>query len=99
MMIYYDMMFVSEGSDSVNSFIQFLRNDSLITSHIKRAYENFIKIYSKLLRIEFTDKVSKINDIKFQIEDHKELLIGRSWFITRLNELENKLTKKKKANS
>ncbi|MEO8447497.1 MAG: hypothetical protein ABI528_08380 [bacterium] len=95
MMIYYDMKFISEASDSVNSFIQFLRNDSLITSGIKKAYENFIKIYSKLLRIEFTDKVSKINDIKFQIDNHKELLIGRNWFMTRLDELENKLTKRK----
>ncbi|MEO8666290.1 MAG: hypothetical protein ABI462_12425 [Ignavibacteria bacterium] len=93
LMIFYDLRLISEAEDTANSFVQFLRNDKLITSGIQKAYKNFLRIYFKLIKTEFTNNKSKILDIKASIENQKELLIARKWFLKRIAEMEMKLNK------
>ncbi len=94
LMIYYDLKLVSEAEYVANSFIQFLRNDKLISRETKKAYLDFIKIYLKLLKTEFLGKRSKIEELKFKIYNQKKLLVARKWFYSKIEEIELKLIKK-----
>ncbi len=52
LMIYYELKLFSEAEDAANSFMQFLRNDKMLTSAPKNSYRNFVKNYIKLMKVE-----------------------------------------------
>ncbi|MBK9227146.1 MAG: hypothetical protein IPL67_08895 [Ignavibacteria bacterium] len=84
---YYELGLYAEAADVSNSFIQFLRNDRLTTSDIKKVYSDFIGIYKKLLSAQFSADRNKINSLKHEIETKRKFLIARNWFKEKINEL------------
>lgn len=93
MMIYYDLKLISVCEDHAKTFIQFLRNDKLIPEEFKKVYKNFVSIYQKLLKVETSRSISKINDLMFYLDNYKRLVTGKHWFKTKLRELEVSIKK------
>lgn len=97
--IYYELELYAEASDASNTFVQFLRNDKLTTSDIKKVYSDFVNVYKKLLAAQFSADRNKISSIKHEVENKRKFLIARNWFKKKINELEHNFIngKKKKA--
>jgi hypothetical protein len=93
---YYELGLYAEAADVSNSFIQFLRNDRLTTSDIKKVYSDFIRVYKKLLSAQFSADRNKINSFKYEIERKRSFLISRKWFKEKVSDLENSILKDKK---
>ncbi|MEO8209098.1 MAG: hypothetical protein ABI840_00945 [bacterium] len=94
--IYFELNLFSEAEDAANSFTQFLRNDKLTTSNIKKTYIDFLKIYKKLLSVQFSIDRNKINNFKHEIEKKRKFLLARKWFRDRIEEIEQASSKNKK---
>ncbi len=88
MMIYLELKLLPECTDAANSFIQFLRNDKLVHPDYKKVYDRFIKIYLKLVNVESTKRVSKLDDLSLTVKNLKEMLISRKWITSKIKELE-----------
>lgn len=84
---YYELGLYSEASDASNAFIQFLRNDKLTTSDIKKVYSDFVSVYRKLLKIQYSPDQKKIYSLKHEVETKRKFLIARNWFKEKINEL------------
>ncbi len=91
MMIYFELRLLPECTDSAKSFIQFLRNDKVIHADYKKVYDRFIKIYLKLVNVESTKKISKLNDLTHTVKNLKEMLVSRKWITSKIVELESLL--------
>ena len=91
MMIYYELKLLPECTDAANSFIQFLRNDKLVHTDYKKVYDRFIKIYLKLVNVESSKKMSKLNDLSQTVKNLKEMLISRKWITAKIDELEKRM--------
>ncbi|MEO8666007.1 MAG: hypothetical protein ABI462_10960 [Ignavibacteria bacterium] len=94
--IYFELNLFSEADDAMKTFSQFLRNDKLTTSNIKKTYSDFLKTYKRLLAIQYSGNINKINDFKYEIEKANKFLLAKNWFRARIEELESGITKKNK---
>lgn len=84
MMIYYDMKLFPEAGDAANAFIQFLRQDKLITADRKKTYFDFAKFFISFNNATATGKSERIHSVRLRLEKNKGFLIARNWFSQRL---------------
>jgi hypothetical protein len=94
LMLFYDLKLLTQAEDAANSFLKFLKKDKLISLKIKNSYTNFLRIYMKLIKTEGTYNESKISSLILAVNKQKGFLVGRNWFIKKINELESKVYKK-----
>ena len=90
MMIYFDVGHFPEAEDSARAFIQFLRQDKLITDENKKAYQKFIKYYLIVLKAAASANKAKMEDAKIKIDMVKGFLIGRKWFGEKISQTKNR---------
>ena len=84
---YYELGLFSEGEDSANAFINFLRHDKLTNVNVKNNYFEFLKFYKRLLTIQFSRNKKMIYKYKFELEKNKDFTTSKNWLIEKVNAL------------
>lgn len=93
LMIYYELNFFTEAEDVLKSFSQFLRNDRLINSEVKKSYDIFIKIFSRLIIARNSIDRKKLIEMQHYMEKVKSFVVGRKWFNSKIEEMNFKYKK------
>ena len=86
LMLYYELGYIEEALNLINSFKQFLINDKSLSENQKKRSENFLKAVSFLVKIKSGTK-DRVNGY-FGKEIERENMIGyKSWLIKKTEEL------------
>lgn len=84
--IYYELGMYGEAMDLCDTYRHFFPRNSLITEHLSKAAQNFIKFMSKLVKIKTGADKSDIPIMIKQIKETDEIF-ARQWLLKKLNEI------------
>lgn len=95
MKVFYNLKLISEAEDAAKSFLQFLRNDKLLNSEVRKSYLNFTRYFLKLLNAGSGNRTSKIRSLKYSLSNDKNFITGKLWLMNKADELESRSCKNK----
>ena len=84
--LYYELGWLTEAFDLVDSNRHFLSHDKVLPEHSKKMSINFLKFYNKLLKLKSNGKPLGIRNLKAELMRANNLY-ERDWLQEKLNEL------------
>jgi len=68
--LYYELGWITEASDLIDSARHFLSNDKVLPEHSKQMSMNFLKFYNRLLKLKSYWKEPEVRNLKDELMKH-----------------------------